>query len=65
MTAADSLHPVQFHKDAADRTSEHEAKLMALDTKGQDEASEFGYDEYGYGDSQWNRAKHSDKREVF
>lgn len=64
MSARDSMSPVQFHKDTADRKSKHEAHLEELDAKGQDDASEFGYDAYDYSDNQWNRARHSDKREV-
>lgn len=62
MSADENLHPVQFHRDPADRDRD---KAAEYDAKGADEAESFGYDEYGYSDAQWNRHKHSDKPEVF
>lgn len=61
MSAADNLHPVQFRREPDDSYD----KAGEYDARGADENVAFGYDEYGYGDSQYNRNKHSDQREVF
>lgn len=64
MATPDVLQPAQF-PGKSDRSDSDRDKAAEYDAKGQDEAEEYGFDEYGYGDSQWNRTKHGDKPEVF
>lgn len=64
MTASDALHPVQF-AGKADKSKSDRDKAAEYDARGADENEVFGYDEYDYGDNQWNRRKHADRPEVF
>lgn len=63
MSASDSLHPVQFHRERLD--ADIDRHLAEGESAGRDVGDEFGYDRYDMSDAQWNRKRHDDRKEVF
>ena len=64
MTATDHLG-VQFRPETSKSDRKSERKAAEMDAKGADEQEAFGFSAIDISDNQWNRNKHSDKREVF